>query len=532
MKTHLLYQDRSLDYHLILQASQIREAERLRSKYWGDKLDEHAGLPWNAQALTDDLSLNTLLNAMMDPEDDCMFETVKRVMLAGIGSDLKTIRYRQRILQDCLNFPDIVRKFYSIAVAAQEKKRKHYMSDFFNEYPDMVLRESIELLEDLLGSLRELNKATGLHADKFKSEGWLNFFDLVEHDLNEKYLATVERYLQDLKFDDDSFSLSAELGVANKGNNYLLHQSPNIRTNWWIKLKSFFNKKNPDYSFTLHPRDISGSQALRELQHRGISSVAAVLGQSTENVIEFFDMLRVELSFYISCINLHQKLTKKGEPVCFPTPKPDETNQFQARGLYDVGLTLMVQDRVVGNDIDANKINLIFITGANTGGKSTFLRSVGLAQLMMQAGMFVGAKAFSSSLCSGLFTHYKHEEDTGMESGKFDEELSRMSEIVNHLKPGSLILLNESFASTNEREGSEIGKEIITALREKKMRIYCVTHLYELAHGFYEKHDSNMLFLRAEYLSDGRRTFKMVEEKPLPTSFGEDIYKNISNNPV
>jgi DNA mismatch repair ATPase MutS len=55
------------------------------------------------------------------------------------------------------------------------------------------------------------------------------------------------------------------------------------------------------------------------------------------------------------------------------------------------------------------------ITGANQGGKSTFLRAMGQAQLMAQAGMFAPAQALSVSVCSGVFTHFKREEDATME---------------------------------------------------------------------------------------------------------------------
>ena len=96
------------------------------------------------------------------------------------------------------------------------------------------------------------------------------------------------------------------------------------------------------------------------------------------------------------------------------------------------------------------------ITGANQGGKSTFLRSLGLAQMMMQGGMFVAAANFNANVCHGVFTHFKREEDRTMKSGKFDEELRRMSDIAARITPGCLLLCNESFASTNEREGSEI----------------------------------------------------------------------------
>ena len=141
--------------------------------------------------------------------------------------------------------------------------------------------------------------------------------------------------------------------------------------------------------------------------------------------------------------------------------------------------------------------------------------------------MFVPAVAFRSSLCDGLFTHYKREEDVGMESGKFDEELSRMSEIVDRLTPHSMILFNESFAATNEREGSEIARQIISALLQRGVRAVCVTHMYELAHGFYKTNTGGTLFLRAERGDDGARTFRLVEGEPLPTSYGEDLYHRI-----
>jgi DNA mismatch repair ATPase MutS len=107
------------------------------------------------------------------------------------------------------------------------------------------------------------------------------------------------------------------------------------------------------------------------------------------------------------------------------------------------------------------------------------LRSIGLAQLMMQAGMFVGAEDFTADLTPSVFTHYKQEEDATMKSGKLDEELARMSDIADHLEPNSMLLLNESFAATNEREGSEIARQIVRALAEKRVRILFVTHLYD-----------------------------------------------------
>ena len=120
-----------------------------------------------------------------------------------------------------------------------------------------------------------------------------------------------------------------------------------------------------------------------------------------------------------------------------------------------------MKDRVIGNDVTGDQKALVMITGANRGGKSTFLRSIGLAQLMMQCGMFVPAESFRANVCHGVFTHFKREEDSSMGSGKLDEELRRMSGIVDQISPYSMALFNESFASTNEREGSEIARQIV-----------------------------------------------------------------------
>jgi DNA mismatch repair ATPase MutS len=114
-----------------------------------------------------------------------------------------------------------------------------------------------------------------------------------------------------------------------------------------------------------------------------------------------------------------------------------------------------------------------------------------------------------------------------MNSGKLDEELSRMSDIIDHITPHSMILFNESFAATNEREGSEIARQILSALLDRRVKIVCVTHLHELARGFHEKNSGDVLFLRAERQADGVRTFKLLEGEPLKTSFGEDLYNSI-----
>ena len=356
----------------------------------------------------------------------------------------------------------------------------------------------------------------------FESEGFRLLFAMLKKELSEQYLGTIKNHLKELKFRKGAL-LSAELGNSNEGAHYVLRKAHGKEQTWLDRL---LGKGPVSYSFRLDPRDEAGARILSDMRNRGISRVALALTQSSDHVLSFFKTLRTELAFYVGCLNLHSELVSHRMPIAFPTPMPSGQPCHEFSGLYDVSLCLTVNRGVVGNALHAEHKRLVVITGANQGGKTTFLRSIGLAQLMMQCGLFVGADDFKAEICSALFTHYKREEDTTMKSGKFDEELARMSEIAEHIFPNSMLLFNESFAATNEREGSEIATQIVRALLEKGMKVFYVTHLYEFALGFFNDKDKGV-FLRAEREPDGRRTFKLAEGEPLQTSYGQDLYNKV-----
>ncbi len=93
--------------------------------------------------------------------------------------------------------------------------------------------------------------------------------------------------------------------------------------------------------------------------------------------------------------------------------------------------------------------------------------------------MFVTAERLQATAPAAVFTHFGRGEDRSTSGGKFDEELRRMSEIVDHLQPGACILFNEPFAATNAREGAEIGSDIVRAMLDRSIRVFLVTHLYD-----------------------------------------------------
>lgn len=292
-------------------------------------------------------------------------------------------------------------------------------------------------------------------------------------------------------------------------------------------MEGHFSSGRSRFSFSINERDDAGARALSDLKDRGIHHVARALALSADHINNFFDMLRAELAFYIGCMNLYDRLSQMGGPIGFPNPLPAGNRRFSFQRLYNVSLALTMNQKVVGNDVSADHKDFMIITGANQGGKSVFLQSIGQVQLMMQCGMFVPGDSLIASVCENLFTHYKRGEDPFMESGKLDEECKRMSKIADDLTANSMVLFNESFAATNEREGSEIARQITHALVEKHVRVFFVTHLYSFAHNLYQENGGNAIFLQPARKPDGTRTFRLIEGEPLQTSFGEDVYKAV-----
>lgn len=509
MKAHLMYHDRDFGWEL----------ELLALRPWTVK--EMPKLSPHEEVLTQDLELNTLFKAMAGG-DDFLFVVAKHAVFSGLQNDPETILYRQAVLKDCLRNESVVKDIYDIAVEATVGEKRRWLN-ISSRYPHGILYDALRLLQVLIGELAKLKYVGNEQAGKFESAGFTTLFKMLKAELTDDYFAAVKAHLKELEF-RDGVLISAELGAGNQGSNYVLRKSLRPKPNW---LQRVFSRMPPAFTYHVHPRDEAGFRALSELNEQAINLVANATAQSADHIASFFAMLRIELAFYVGCLNLHRQLGRKKTPVCFPVPAPPGAGKLSCVGLRDVCLGLSMEHSVVGNDLNADVKNLVIITGANQGGKSTFLRGVGLAQLMMQCGIFVAAESFSADLCRSLFTHYKREEDATMTSGKFDEELNRMSGIADALTPDSLLLFNESFAATNEVEGSEIARQIIRALLETRTKIFFVTHLFEFANGLWEDRLDSALFLRAERQTDGQRTFKLLPGEPLQTSFGADLYADI-----
>ncbi len=494
MKAHLLFRDRDFDFSA--------EIDRLR------------------EDVETDLELSAVLRVMARG-DRFLFDVSRHVVLGSID-DAEGILYRQAVLVDCIEQEEAVRELYALVVAALEDKKGLFWG-IRSGRPQTTLAGAITQLDTFVLRLRSLRELADAQLDQVRSEGFRSLFDSIRRELDDDYFETLRRHLRQLQF-RGGVLLSARLDRDNSGMDYVLRSPGTKRARWRERVGL---SPRTSYSFTIPPRDEGAANELEDLTSRGLNHVANAAAQAADHIESYFTMLRAELAFYVSCLNLRGELLAREAPVVLPVPLPHEPFGFSCSDLRDTALTLQTASVVVGNDADADDRPLVVVTGANSGGKSTFLRSVGLAQLMMQCGMYVTATSYRASVRSAVFTHFGREEDASMQSGRLDDELRRMDAIVEDLQKHAVVLFNESFSGTNEREGSEIARQVVQALLERGLSVFFVTHQFDLADGFRRARPSTTRFLRAERASDGRPSYKLVAADPLATSFAVDVFRRI-----
>ncbi|MDA8395392.1 MAG: DNA mismatch repair protein MutS [Candidatus Dormibacteraeota bacterium] len=481
--------------------------------------DGQGELPdWSAD-LSEDLGLEAVWSGMSGG-DRFLWDVARRVILDSLQST-EEIDYRQEVARDFLAHPEALEKLYQVAVDAVESERRIW--GLSGRHPAGALHHGVEVLSVLMPAARRLRDLSAGTRVNWTSRGLTQFADSLGRDLSDDYLDLTDSLLTDLRLESGAL-FGATLGVGGGGSGYLLLRPSRRKVPLGERLGV---RERSRHAFTVDPRDESGLRALGNLADRGLAGVARSVSQAADHVLAFFRSLRFELGFYLGCLNLHRALAVHQLPTCWPRLEPaDELRQF-ARGLYDLTLPLRDGTLPVGNDLEADGCPLLVITGANSGGKSTFLRGLALAQLLAQAGMFVGAREFASSVATSIHTHFVRPEDESMSRGRLADELERMSKTADQVAAGGLVLMNESFSSTNELEGSEIARQVTTALLESGVRVAIVTHFFELAGALLAAPPRPAVFLRAERLPDGRRTYRLLKGEPLATAFGSDLLKTV-----
>ena len=244
--------------------------------------------------------------------------------------------------------------------------------------------------------------------------------------------------------------------------------------------------------------------------------------------------LMPEIIFYNRWAELTEKLQAAGMPVCKPEILDPDARDCYFEDVYNLKLAINKirgeQINIITNDFDFNDERRIYIlTGPNRGGKTIFTQAIGLAMLMAQWGVYIPASAASVSPCDNIFTHFPADENDTVDLGRLGEESQRLSGIFEVATRRSLLLLNESLATTSVAEGVFIAKDVVKSMRYLGCRAIFNTHMHELACSVGEINSAVEGDSRAESMitgvHDGERSFKVMIAPPQGVSYAADIAK-------
>lgn len=478
------------------------------------------------QDIYKDLNLNIVLKTMAQ-DDIFMMEQIRNVMMVPIKTE-EVLLYRYEIVRDFYNNPPLSEILYEYA------RKGFRLADQFKKEMEQNRRKATAKTSSIISSLNFITDSTSLlkqirdslHQEEYtlRSKG---LCDLAER-LSKYPLEEFSDFHDQLQFyimgGEGVFSIQMSGGLKLESSH--LQACHNVRGN---SLSGTYKKLLKLY-YKVVKKDtiLIESEALKKDLKTFIESNMQHIVEVYQPLIRdfskfYFDFLK-EIAFYRGVYNIQRRMKELYLPLCYAGVSKDK-NQHELKNLYELSLALYTQTYPIPNSLESNETVLTVITGANQGGKSTFLRSFGIAQVMMQCGMPVPAEQFSSGLYSKIHTHFTRKEDAMLSRGRLEEELKRMSQILSQLSADSLLLLNESFASTTEKEGSQIAYNIIIPLYQKGISVMMVTHLHEFARKIYEENLEKAQFLVAERKENGERTFHMLPGKPHYSSYGTDLYE-------
>ena len=467
---------------------------------------------------------------MMSKEDDYFYQVANKVMMKPLLTK-RDIEYRHGMMKDSLKCGDEFMQIYDIARVAV-KSVNEYNDAYERRKGDLgaasMVTELLNFMDFLVKQLSKLSFFIDEYRPNFSSEAMLSFCDRFKEEYSDERMEKILAELNNLDFwtAGGKLTISGTCGQGMKLDNLIVNDVVRRRRRKAAKTMSVVEKVNLMFkqnAFALE-EDEDRHEA-KELEKIAIAHILRVYDDFIKELEQFFEQLKLQMAFYAACANFYKRLDEIGLPMCFPEVAEEGNGTYI--GLYELTYAIYIQKKPVVNGLRMGDKRLLFVTGANQGGKSTFLRSIGVAQVLFQCGMLVPAETYIGRLYENIFTHFTRREDSSMNSGRLEEELKRMNGIINEVSPNSLLLLNESFASTTEKEGAIIMSGIVKALAELGCSVLIVTHLYEFTRSVFAQELDYTLFLSAERKNNGVRTYRMVPREPGHTSYGLDLYEDM-----
>jgi DNA mismatch repair protein MutS len=513
-----------------------------------------------------DLNLTRLIWSLsLSPQ----YEAHVRGVLLALTTDMETICYRQAVLADLLRNPELVQRLY--VVLEEIIDLESYLTA--PQWKENVLRQvawRLSELERYMATVLSLDETLTQAGDKLQSQALQQLRKTIRAEVESEMFQHLLEELPELlprirgirsitvtvNLDTEMRPLSAALLEA-RTDSYV---SETMMSRLFGFMRQAEDKE--DAVGKLHnARHIKGvSEAHIELRDRNSpfmpqlfkdlselldetsKPIVQMLRKYTQMTSQFLVALRMDLAFYLGAVKLIERLRAAGLPMCEPESLPMDKRETQFEYLYNINLAIQHLNKsqeatdIVGNDVHFGEAGRIFIlTGPNQGGKTTYTQAIGLAQLLFQAGLHVPAQVARMSPVDGIFTHFSAEERPNLEAGRLGEEARRLNDIFQHATRHSLVLLNESLASTAASESLYLAQDVVKAFRVLGVRAVFATHLHELAANADVMNretggDSYIISLVSQVQLEPenntqqvRRTYRIVPGPPMSKSYAIEL---------
>jgi DNA mismatch repair protein MutS len=525
------------------------------SLLWPDS-GQKAG-QWLPQESQRDLGLTALANAFTAHTEHRQ-EILKT--LSFLPASQTTIRYRQDIFADLAENPEL-------SAALRELLPKIEALEYFNTSLSMITHQpaiyevtsragELELLIECTERLKQALQST---TNRLRSDGLQKLAQYIRQLDEDEHFQQLKTELPHL-LEELRSAASVTIGI-----NLDAQLRPMSATLLTVNRHTFTSSDLLDRLLRIHKKGTFGIAPLYTLQEAregrgpfnfGPEPVLAKLFEDLSDVLEktarpvaqilkrylsinsrFLAGRRPEFTFYLSALDLIETLKAAGLPVCQPEIASKEARVMELEGAYNLNLALNLLGQgnvgeLVQNDLHMNDAGRIFIlTGPNQGGKTVFLQMAGLAQMMAQAGFYVPAAEARISPVDAILTHYPVEERLDLGTGRLGDEAQRLKMIFEHATRSSLVLLNESLASTSPGESLYLAQDVVSALRHVGVRAIYTTHLHELAAAAEQINqemvgDSRVVSLVASPShgeDHARRTYQVIASPPMGRSYAHEI---------